>query len=499
MLWLALYFPHLAVEACAAPAPAVTAAGGRVIAADAAASAAGVGAGMRLASALALLPTLTVCASDPRRERAALETLACWSGNFSPQVSLVAPDLVLLEIGGCLGLFGGLAALLDALATGCAGQGHAHRLGLAPTPLAAEWFARAGRAAPDHGQRGQAASPAAGAECPAGLASGDAPSAALEHALSVLPVTVLDADAQTARRLAALGLRTLGALFELPAASLARRFGPALPQQLARARGEMPDPRPPFAFPAQFARTLELPARVEHSDRLLFAARRLLLALAGWLQARMAGVRSCSLELIHEHAPPTRLELGFAAPTRDPERLLRVLGERLATLTLAAPVSALQLSAAVPEDLPGATAGLFGAAAGAALAPVIERLRARLGTDAVHGLAAVPDHRPECATRPAPWPASATAPAAPASPPSPARPLWLLPAPRALAERDGAPWQHGRLRLLTRAERIESGWWDGGEGVGDLRRDYFVALSAKGEWLWVFRDATGWWLHGLFA
>lgn len=84
---------------------------------------------------------------------------------------------------------------------------------------------------------------------------------------------------------------------------------------------------------------------------------------------------------------------------------------------------------------------------------------------------------------------------------SPSRPLWLLPTPQMLAERAGSPQWHGPLKLLSRAERLESGWWDQGEGgaVGDVRRDYFVASNPLGQWAWVFRNADGWFLHGLFA
>ena len=37
------------------------------------------------------------------------------------------------------------------------------------------------------------------------------------------------------------------------------------------------------------------------------------------------------------------------------------------------------------------------------------------------------------------------------------------------------------------------------QSTGDLRRDYFVATTAQGAWLWVFRDPAGWWLHGYFG
>lgn len=82
-----------------------------------------------------------------------------------------------------------------------------------------------------------------------------------------------------------------------------------------------------------------------------------------------------------------------------------------------------------------------------------------------------------------------------------ARPLCLLPEPQALGEAGGRPQRGGPLRLVAGPERIESGWWDEGEpgAVGDVRRDYFIALSARAEWLWIFRSDAGWFLHGLFA
>lgn len=78
------------------------------------------------------------------------------------------------------------------------------------------------------------------------------------------------------------------------------------------------------------------------------------------------------------------------------------------------------------------------------------------------------------------------------------RPLWLLPVPRQLNERDGLPRRRGALRLLGEAERIETGWWDGRE----IARDYYTAVDARGARLWVFREREPphrWFLHGVFG
>jgi protein ImuB len=53
------------------------------------------------------------------------------------------------------------------------------------------------------------------------------------------------------------------------------------------------------------------------------------------------------------------------------------------------------------------------------------------------------------------------------------------------------------LDLGQERERIDIGWWDDRE----VKRDYFVATTRRGERLWIYRELEGergWFLHGLF-
>jgi len=126
---------------------------------------------------------------------------------------------------------------------------------------------------------------------------------------------------------------------------------------------------------------------------------------------------------------------------------------------------------------------------------LLERLANRLGQRHVRGLRCLADHRPERAWRLC-APGEDIASAAVAVPPATVQPPWLLPEPRPLQARQGVPQYGGALQLQGLPERIEAGWWDG----GDVTRDYFIARSPAGERLWVFRDRRGggWYLHGLF-
>jgi protein ImuB len=484
MLWLCLQFPFLPLDVfLQEDGAAVAVDRQQVVSANAAAIRAGVRQGLGLSGVLGLVPGIRVHERQPEREAELLRTLACWAEGFTPTVCIASADELLLEIGGCLRLFGGLEALRGMVRAGLEEQGFEALQGIAPTPLAAQWLARAGdeEACED--------------------------SAFLRQRLGHLAVEVMGfMNAKDMKTLAALGAQALGDLLALPATGLRRRFGAELPLRLAQALGEVPDLREAFVFPERFAQSLELPAKVEHAGMLLFAARRLLAALCGWLGARAAGVVECNLLLEHEDGmPPSVMTLALAEASADLQRLERVLRERLEHFRLEAPVWRIQLRVESPQTLSGRSLGLFGQEAALALAPVIERLRARLGKDAVQALSLVEDHRPECASayvsrdqaagQQAGKNAGKKAVAGRKS-----RPLWLLPKPKLLPECNGVPQRGGDLLRLAGPERIESGWWGQDEdATGDVRRDYYVACTARHEWLWIFRDADGWWLHGFFA
>lgn len=468
MLWLALHFPDLPLEVfsrgVATPEPLAVAEKRanrtRVVACNQAAAAGGVRVGMPAPAAQALVTGLVVRGRDAVAEGEALAGLATWAGRFTPSVSLQPPYGLLLEIGGCLRLHHGLDNLLARVKTGLEALGYAAFHACAPTPHGAWLLARAGTAACLRDQ------------------------AQLEQSLAALPVGLLAQPAEVLEGLAMVGAHTLGECLRLPRAGLARRFGRGLVEELTRALGEVPEARAFFVPPPHFERRLELPASVEAAEALLFAARRLLPELEGFLVLRQAGVQELELLCRHEDAPDTVVSLGFVEPARDIERMLLLLRETLGRTSLLAPVHAIVLKAAHVLPLAAASGDLFEEKTGAGDGRLLlERLRARLGKEAVYGLAPSADHRPERA-----WQACEAGKNA-ALPGNAHRPLWLLPRP--------VPCRDGRIVLKAGPERIESGWWDG-HGVA---RDYYVARDGDGARLWVYCDRVSgeWFVHGLFA
>ena len=478
MLWLCLYLPELPLEVFTRgsqdASPLVVHCGSagrpRVVAANLAARSAGIKSGLALAAARALQTDLRVHPRDQAAERRALEALAAWSGQFTSMVSLVRPNALVLEVAGSLRFFGGLNPLLEKLRTAIDRLGYQAQLATAPTPLAATLLARQGEGIciSGHGQ--------------------------LVRALSELPLTVLDLEEDKQIRLNGMGLRRLGDVLCLPREGLARRFGTELLSLLDRALGRLPDPRMPFVAPPRFVGHLLLPAEVENTEALLFGLQRLVRELVGLLRARMAGVRVMTLQLVHGPASLTDVQVGMVTPGRDEKYLLELLKVRLERVRLTAPVREIRLLTDAIESHRASCRDLFPGSAAEAEAEgmLIERLRARLGEDAVRGVSPVADHRPEFAWRwSEPGQGGGQLPGA-------QRPLWLLATPMALKASQGRPCLEQVLTLWPEQERIESGWWDG----RDIRRDYFIAEDRQGMRYWIFRELSecgGWFLHGLFG
>jgi len=450
--------------------------------ANAPARAAGLHPGQALLAAQALLPDVATIAHDPREDEALRRLLAAWAYRYSSLVCLQDGDALLLEVEGSLGLFGPWPRLEAMLREDLRALGISHRIAMAPTPLGACVLAA----------------------CEDGMALAD--TLQLQRMLGRAPIAQARIDPAQVQAMAAMGLRQLRQLFALPRAGLARRFGGALLDHLDRLRGDAPDPRAFYRPPDRFEQRIEFGYEIAHHPALLFPLRRLVNDLAAYLAGRDGCVQRFVLVLEHEdmaviegHAPraqrkppDTEVAVGLLAAERDPARLFELARARLERSSIPAPVRALRLVARELPPFVPAGRDLFDARPAQALPweALRERLRARLGEDALYQLAGHPDPRPEQALR-----RDATLMREPAPLRLPPRPAWLLPRPMPL--RDHA------LHVLAGPERIESGWWDG----GDVRRDYYVVRTSLGQRAWAFlpagvRDegpASGWMLHGWFA
>ncbi len=456
----------------------------RVLLADPGALAAGIEPGQSANAALALMPDIELIERSRIREQQTLEAVANWLEQFSSCVSMAGADVLVLEIAGSLRLFGGLKALRRQVAAGLDAQGYTAGLAITPTPLGATWLAR-------HGQRA----------CIRDRAN-------LVPVLRRLPLACLDWPVATTTALAGMGVETVGDCLRLPRDGFARRFGSARLRELDQAVGRLPDPRTAWRAPEVFAADYEMTEEQSSRDLLLAIVAALLEQQERFLKAREQGIQRLRLCFFHLRAAASVLEVGGAETARSAAHWLELVTIRFEQLALPEPVIAVRLESAEGRPLKPRPASLALGVKRAktqsySMQQLAERLVARMGETAVHGVTAVADHRPDYAwRREGMLDTARSGEADPLFVMRPRRPLWMLPEPKPLVVREGYPWHEGPLCFLSGPERLETGWWD----TDGISRDYYEARSPRGRRLWIFRvrqrldaDAGCWYLHGYFG
>ena len=155
----------------------------------------------------------------------------------------------------------------------------------------------------------------------------------------------LDFPPTASETLCKLGITTVGDLVSLPAKGLLKRFGPEVFRLHQLAQDTLFSPLQPVQPEEPAERSVELPAPIINSERLLFFAKRLLDDLLSWLFDRGLALTLLKLKLDlddrtirHEHLRP-------ASPTLDGPQLLGLVRLRLETLKLEAGVVEMSLSA----------------------------------------------------------------------------------------------------------------------------------------------------------
>ncbi|MDZ7588639.1 MAG: DNA polymerase Y family protein [Parasphingorhabdus sp.] len=460
----------------------------RLIAVDPIAASLGITPGLTLADARARVPDLAAIDCNPAADAALLERIGDFCARYSPAVMVDPPATVLIDISGCAHLFGGEHALCDDLCARVGAQRFTPRLGLAQTPDAARALAR-------HG--------------------GDD--------VQALPVEALDMAAEVGVALRRAGLKRIADLAAIPRAALAARFGSDLTLRLARLLGQEDAHivRRVMAEPVRAETRFAEP--VGRNDDVLDTIEALVREVSVTLEQRGAGGRAFAVQLFRSDGHVAQLLVETAAPTRDAQQVMRLIGERIDSLAdpLDPGFGYDRIALAVPRFDPLAEAQQQLDPAPSqkrAIAPLLDRLAVRHGGDALRRFAPGDSHLPERAALlprfdgalPAmTWPDVAAG-------EPPLRPLTLFHPPQrveVLAEvPDGPPrrfrWRGG-IYLVVRQEgpeRIAPEWWRR-RSTPALTRDYYRVEDSAGHRFWLFRHGLygqeavtpEWYVHGLFA
>ena len=472
----------------------------RLVAVDRVATQEGLTPGLTLADARARVPTLEVFPHDPHADLDWIERLADGCQRYTPIVSVVPPDALLLDIAGCVHAFDGNERWLASdVERRLARRGVMVRHAFADTPEAAQALARfAGAPAPDE-----------------------------KRAVRRLPVAALGLDEEATTALSRAGLKTVGDVMTRPLATIAARFGEEAATAIRRLSGEARAPVvarrtiQPIAAERRFAEPI---ARTESVLETIAA----LIAEAGAaLDKRHQGGRRWEARLFRADGQVRRLRIETGRPTRDVALLMRLFRERIDGL--ADPLDPgfgydlIRIDVALAERIDASQLKLEGghhqATGEDAVAALIDRLSTRLGRGAIRRFAPRASHIPEQAELLLPatqTPAAATDWPAPESGEPPLRPIYLFDPPQPIdllmgEVPDGPPkrfrWRRS-VHEVSRAEgpeRIAGEWWRRHDSAVPTR-DYYRVEDRRGRRFWIFRhglysetETPRWYVHGLFA
>jgi protein ImuB len=471
----------------------------RLVAVDQKAGKAGLYKSMTLADARAQFEKLDIAFASPRQDRALLENIADWCDRYTPLVAFDNPDGLVLDITGCVHLFGGEHNMLEDIHARLSQLGMTVRSAIAANAASARAFAR--------------------------HSSGGVIGADEEKRLHKLHLACLETEEAHLAGLKRAGLLHIGEVEVLPRAALAARFGKDLITRLDNLFGRHSQPISPRRIipVCMVERRMAVPLVVMDSVELLLQS--LADELFRQLQSRVEGARVIEAVFFRVDGSVRRISIEAGKPLFETGTFMRLLRERLSVLT--DPLDAgygfevIRLSALRTERTQIRQKSLDNTQQETELFDeLIDRLSIRLGKSRVLRPAAVDTHIPERAV--------AFEPAAHEKPDQcvdwspehrsgtpPERPIRLFSPPERIkttsAVPDGAParfvWRHMQhiIVLAEGPERIAPEWWH--EHSGALTRDYYRVEDNQGKRFWVFREGLyeradpepRWFLHGVFA
>jgi protein ImuB len=217
--------------------------------------------------------------------------------------------------------------------------------------------------------------------------------------------------------------------------------------------------------------------------------------------------------------------IGTSQPCRDPRQLARLFAEKLDQVDPGfgierAILEARTVEPLLPKPLAWRAMGAGDLDQTRDLAPLVDRLSNRLGSQAVVQLVPHASHIPERAQRrAAPFSVARERPQAEhVLIDSPTRPLRLLAWPEPIEAMAPLPddppvlfrWRRAlhKVARVRGPERLAPEWWREPDADQDAAtRDYFAVEDTRGGRFWLFREGLylaeaampRWYLHGLFA
>ncbi|WP_341659875.1 DNA polymerase Y family protein [Vibrio sp.] len=464
-LWLYLHFPKLQLDTLYSdkdlqPLVVLDTKCFQIVQSNNTAQQQGIQNGMGLGSASTLCPSLLVHPYDESVEQQALLEIAQWLYLVTSDLVLFPPKGLLLKLTDMLTLYGGLESYWHIVSHHLQSLNIEFCYATGFSPFSAILLTKLGSNFLTEDQDD------------------------ININLRACPISATELSKKQVEKLSRVGVITLEDLLKLPMPEIARRFDIELVNYIGKLTGQFKHPVDFYHPPEEFHHCLELLFDIDNRQWLEKPLRKLLVKLEHFLTLRSQVAYELELQLHQRDTTSEVVTLTSACGDYLADRWEKLSQLTMESLQLNGSVYALTLKVIRSGELKSISQDIFSGYKGQQTPlELITTLQAKLGKTRVCKIAPTDDPRPEkstvlcCPEKTVSNDSRTTG----------LRPSFVLKTPELLVD---------KVTILHGPERIATGWWDG----EDVTRDYFIARSKNGRWLWVFRNQKmQWFLHGIFS
>lgn len=459
----------------------------RITEVNALAKAEGIEAGMVVADAKVILPSLEIKEDNPDLSKRILRMLCAWTIRYTPAASIDFSDGLMLDVTGCAHLWNGETTYLKEMVNKLNKLGYHLRAAMADTIGTAWAISRYGKTRaiinPDE----------------------------QKQALLSLPPAALRLEISLLVRLRKLGFYTIGSFIDMERSVLRRRFGNQLPENLDKALGYSEEVIEPLIPLEPFEERLPCLEPIQTRKGIEIALDRLLEMLCNRLKQEEKGIRTAVFKGFRIDGITEQMTISTNKPSINISHLYKLFEIHIAGLTPASGIELFSLSATKVQDLATVQQALWSPARrleSEELAQLLDRIQTKYGRESIQRYLPAEHHLPERSVKPATsleekpeiaWRTERR------------RPIALLVRPEKILVTapipDYPPMNfnyQGKLHKVIKAdgpERIEPEWWlEPGQ-----HRDYYVVEDEEGKRYWLYRlghfdekEKPDWFMHGFF-
>jgi protein ImuB len=445
----------------------------------------GIRAGMPLADARAICPSLKFVDDQPGLSGKLLQAIAWWCIRFTPFAAVDLPDGIMIDATGCAHLWGGEDIYLLKIEKRLKDFGYDVRISIADSIGCAWAMARYGKKQI--------------------VASGDQ-----FNSLLPLDPAALRLGEIVVERLQKLGLRQIKDFISMPRPALRRRFGNDLLNRIDQALGNIEELLQYVHLPEAWLERLPCLEPIVTLTGIEIALKKLLEALCQRLVKEQRGIRKACFKAYRIDGKIEKIAAGTSHASYSAGHLFKLFEQKIETIEPALGIELFTLEALQVDDVVSKQEKIWETSFGLEnikLSELIDRLVNKIGANAIHRYLPAEHHWPERSIELASsvhekinegWRREKP------------RPIQLLVKPEQIQVTAPIPdyppmlfRYQNKLHKIKKAdgpERIEREWWLE-EGP---HRDYYTVEDEEGHRYWLFRSGhygagEKWFIHGFFA